>query len=638
MANLFNTGITGLNAAQMGLATTGHNISNANTPGYTRQAIQQAPAIALYSGSGYVGQGTQVTSVQRVYAQFISNQVLEAQTQSSALDAYQTLMSQMDNTVADSNSGLSPALQAFFTSVQNVANNPSDSAARSSMLSSANTLVARFQSLNQQFQDLGTQVNQQIAGSVAQINSYTQQIASLNQQILVAQGNGNQPPNDLMDQRDELVNELNQQVRATVVKANDGTYNVFIGSGQAVVVGKNSYSLAAITNPADPTQLTVALAASGNNVLLTENSITGGALGGALQFRSQTLNPALNQLGQVAGALATTFNAQSQLGQDLNGALGGNFFTVPAAKTYADTNNLGTAAMGATIVDGSALTTSNYRLQYDGTNYTLTRLSDNTQQTITPGALAAGVTVDGFKLTIASGTVSAGDSFLIKPTVDGSNSLGVAISDPALIAAGVPVRSVAAVANTGNATISAPTVNTPPPPNANLQQPVTITFTSATTFDVTGTGTGNPTGLTYTAGGTITYNGWTLSISGTPQTGDTFTVSSNSGGSGSNGNALALGKLQLSNQVANGTASYQSAYSQLVSTIGTQTQSVQTAQTAQATQLQEVTTLQQSISGVNLDEEAANLLKYQQAYQASAKVMQIADNVFNSLLALVQAQ
>jgi len=222
--------------------------------------------------------------------------------------------------------------------------------------------------------------------------------------------------------------------------------------------------------------------------------------------------------------------------------------------------------------------------------------------------------------------------------VDGSNSLGVAISDPALIAAGVPVRSVAAVSNTGNATISAPTVNTPPPPNANLQQPVTITFTSATTFDVTGTGTGNPTGLTYTAGGIITYNGWTLSISGTPQTGDTFTVSSNSGGSGSNGNALALGKLQLSNQVANGTASYQSAYSQLVSTIGTQTQSVQTAQTAQATQLQEVTTLQQSISGVNLDEEAANLLKYQQAYQASAKVMQIADNVFNSLLSLVQAQ
>lgn len=632
-SNILGIGLSALNAAQLGLATTGNNIANSNTPGYSRQQIDQVPALSLFTGGGYVGQGTDVDSIKRIYQQLTANQVNAAQSQSSALDTYQTWISQIDNMLADPSVGLTPSLQNFFSSVQSVANNPTDSTARAAMLASGQALTQTYQSLNQQLAQINSGVNSQITSTVAQINSYAADIANLNQSILSAQGSGTgQPPNSLLDQRDLLVNQLNQLVSTTVVQGSNGSYNLFIGNGQALVIGDQNYNLSAVNDPSDPGQLTVALVTAGNNVLLPESSLTGGALGGLLAFRDQTLAPVQNQLGQGAIALATSFNSQQELGQDLNGNLGNAFFVVPSPQVIPNSTNTGNGQIVSTIADGSAVTTSDYKMSFDGTNYTLTRLSDNTQQTITPANLAAGVTVNGFTLTLASGTPVAGDSFLIQPTVNGAGQIAVALTNGAQIAAAVPVTATASSANIGNATISAPTVNQPAPPDINLQQPVTLTFTSGTQFNVSGVGTGNPTGVAYTSVGTITYNGWTVAISGTPQAGDTFTIVPNTGGDGDNGNALQLAALQNQNTVANSTASYQSAYATLVGNVGIQASNVQTNQAAQAAALSQATQLQQSISGVNLDEEAANLLNYQQAYQAAAEMMQIANQAFQSLL------
>jgi len=633
--SLYGIGLSALNAAQLGLATAGHNIANANTPGYSRQRTEQANALPLQTGAGYVGQGTRVVTIQRVYEQYAANQVLQSTALSASYGAYSTALSQIDNLLADSSAGLAPGLQDYFSGVQNVANHPSDSAARTALLASGQALAARFHLLDGQLSDLRSGVNAQIDASVGAINGYARQIAQLNQRILVAQGaGGGQPPNDLLDQRDQLVARLNGQVSATVVRESDGSYNVFVGSGQPLVIASQSYALSSVADPTDPSRKTVALATAGNSVLLPEASLTGGQLGGMLAFRNEALEPARNELGRVAIAVATGINNQQSLGQDLTGALGSAFFTLPPPQVVPNTLNTGTAQMTGTIAGGNALTASDYRLAFTGPNYTLTRLSDNVQQTITPVALGAGVTVDGFTLTLTAGAAAAGDAFLIRPTAQGAAGIDVALSDPARIAAAAPIRAAAGAANLGSGIISAGAVNGPAPPNANLQQPVTLTFTGAGTYDVNGTGTGNPTGVAYTAGTTITYNGWTVSLNGAPQAGDTFTIVPNTAGSGDNRNALLMAGLETQKTVANGTATYQSAYAQLVASIGIQTADAQNMQAAEEAALMQATQLQQSVSGVNLDEEAANLMRYQQAYQAAGKVMQIADSLFKTLLDL----
>ena len=240
--------------------------------------------------------------------------------------------------------------------------------------------------------------------------------------------------------------------------------------------------------------------------------------------------------------------------------------------------------------------------------------------------------MDGVRLSLTSGTVAAGDEFLIRPTVNGASQIGVAIQDASLIAAAAPIRTDAPLANTGSGRISAGTVNAPPPPNPNLQQPVTLTFTSANTFDVSGAGTGNPSGIAFTPGVPISFNGWTVQITGSPNAGDTFSVGPNANGAADNRNALLLGALQTSNTLASGTANYQSAYGQIVSLVGNKTRELQVTSEAQAALLSQTEALQQSESGVNLDEEAANLLRYQQAYQAASKVIQTASQMFDALL------
>ncbi len=642
--SILSIGASALSAAQAGLLTTGHNIANASTPGYSRQQIVQSAGLSQGTGSGYMGQGVTVDNVKRIYNEFIASQVTQAQTRSSQLNTYYSQIGQIDNLLADPSAGLSPALQDFFKGVQDLASNPADPASRQALLSNGQALVARFQSLDSRLGELRDGVNSQITSSVTLVNSYASQIAALNDSIVRAETASNgRLPNDLLDQRDQLVAQLNQEVRATVVKQGDGAYNVFIGNGQALVVGQQASKLTVTASATDATKLEVGYTANGVTMPIKEDSLGGGNRGGLLQFRAGSLEPAQNERGRIAIGLAGTFNDQHKLGQDLNGAAGTDFFKLAAPQVSASSLNTGNAVIGASFASYSALTASDYTLQYDGSNYTLTRLDDSSTQTFA----SFPQTVDGVTLNLASGAAAAGDSYLIRPTANGARDIGMAIQNAALVAAAAPVRTSALLSNIGTAMISAASVDA----NylaAPLAGPQTLTF-SAATHTLSGFPAAAPVSVTsngvtttysagtpvpYTANATITFSGISFALSGAPGDGDSFVVERNSGGVGDNRNALALGGLQTKNTLAGGTVNFQSAYAQLVSTVGNKTRELQVTSAAQATVLTQAQQAQQADSGVNLDEEAANLLRYQQAYQAAGKVMQIASTLFDTLLQL----
>lgn len=633
--SILGVSVSGLNAAQANLKTTTHNISNVNTPGFNRQEVIQNTNISLSSGAGFIGGGVRVSTVQRVYSEFLVTQAQQAQTKSSQLDTYSAQISQINNMVADPSAGLSPALQNFFSSVQDVATNAASVPSRQALLSNTEALVTRFQVMDQRLSDSRAGVNQQITSTVGEINTLAQAIADLNHNISLAQGQAaGQPANDLLDQRDALTTELGKLINTSVVQQSNGAHNIFIGNGQPLVVGTETLALKALTSPQDSEEVTVGFVSGNNTILIPEKQLQdGGSLGGLLAFRNEALDSAQNALGRIAIGLGQTFNDQHRLGQDLNGDLGGDFFTVPAPKVISDAGNNATSSITASINDVSALTTSDYKFSFDGTNYTLTRLSDN--NSISTNVLPSGATpfaLDGFQITDA--TINANESFIIQPTREGARNIALAVNDTAKIAAAAPIRTEATLSNTGSGTISAGSIN-PLPLDADLQQPVTITFHSPFDgqFDVTGTGTGLPANnQVFTAGDDISFNGFTVQIEGDPAAGDTFTIGPNTNANSDNRNALLLGGLQTQNILAGGTASYQSTYGQLVSQIGSKTRELQVTSEAQANLLAQTNQSLQSLSGVNLDEEAANLIRFQQAFQASSKVIEISSSLFDSIL------
>jgi flagellar hook-associated protein 1 FlgK len=291
---LFNVGVSGLNAAQAGILTASHNISNASTPGYSRQQILQASNIPMVTGSGFMGQGTHIQTVSRIYDAFLGRQVLGAEASATEMDSYLAQIQQIDNILADSSAGLSPALTAFFKGVQDVAANPSSIPGRQSMLSAAQALVARFQSLDQRLSEIREGTNQQITVQIGQINAYSSQLADINQRVILAQiVGGSQPPNDLLDQRDQMITDLNKLVRVSTITQGDGSFSVFMGSGQPLVVGTQAYQLQAVQAPDDPERTTVAIVGVGGAALiLPEAQVSGGSLGGLIGFRSQTFDAA----------------------------------------------------------------------------------------------------------------------------------------------------------------------------------------------------------------------------------------------------------------------------------------------------------------------------------------------------------
>jgi len=638
MAGIIDIGVSALLANQRALSTTSQNIANVNTEGYTRQRTEFSSRPPQFVGVGFLGNGVQVSNIERIYSQFQTDQIRTSTTAFNQSDTLFRFASQVDNILADQTSGLQPALNGLFSGLQDLSNNPASLASRDVFLNNANDFTSRLQMLNNRLSGISTAVNSEIASSVNEINSLSQGIADLNKNIITVSGSGGQP-NDLLDQRDQLITKLSSLVSVSTVSQTDGSLNVYIGNGQAIVSGVNSQQLSTIQDEYDPTRLNIAFTYAGNTVDIS-NQLSGGKLGGLTQFRSQVLDDGFNQLGRVAVGLTTIINNQSQLGVDLNGNMGGPLFTdLTSTLSTANAGNVaGTDVVyNATVTDTGVLKASDYELSYDGTNYSLTRLSDSTPvgSAASLAALSAIVSpTEGFDISLAGGaTINAGDRFLISPVRNAAGMAGVAITDSRDIAAAAPI--LAQVSNLGansTASIAPGAVSSGLPVDPNLTQTVTITFTGPGTFDVAGTGTGNPSGVAYTSGSDISYNGWTTQISGAPQAGDTFTIQLNSNAAGDNRNSLLMGATQNLNALENNTLTIQEAFGRLVSSTGAQTRSAEFGAEAQGVLLDQANNERQSTSGVNLDEEAANILRYQQAYQASAQIISISNSLFDSIL------
>lgn len=635
--SFFSVGISALNAAQLGLTTTGHNISNVNTEGFHRQTAVQATNIPIASGAGFIGQGVHVETIKREFSQFLENQVLRAQTDGAHFNSFLSSISQIDNIVADPNSGLAPALQDFFAAVNDVATNPQSVPSRQSLLSTANALTSRFHALDQRFTEIREGINSQITSNVASINSLAQQLARTNEQIILQAGSTGQPPNDLLDLRDNLVSQVNQLVRTTVVEQDDGAFNVFIGNGQPLVVGQSAFKLSVAPSPDDPQRFEVGYQTGTTTTLLPEGSLTGGSLGGLLDFRTSSLDPAQNALGRVALALAETFNTQHRLGQDLAGSLGQDFFTTPVPVVIANTNNNAASGVpGVVIADVAQLTTSDYRIEFDGVNYRVTDLAGKTTVTVPPGPGAGTLqdAIPGLILT-APVPVSAGDVFTVQPTRFAARDITLSSTiNTTTIAAAAPIVVNASTANSGTAQVVASGVSSV----AGLPLPADISLTydaGADEFVVAGA-VPPVANIPYTPGAGMTVNGITLTLNGAPANGDVFTIGNNINGVADNRNALLLASLQSANTMNGGTTSFQGAYAQLVSQVGNKTAEVQVSAAAGENLLTQAREAQQSVSGVNLDEEAANLLRFQQAFQAAGRMMQVASTLFDTLLAIGQ--
>ncbi|EPZ0880565.1 flagellar hook-associated protein FlgK [Enterobacter hormaechei] len=543
MSSLINSAMSGLSAAQSALNTVSNNISSYNVAGYTRQTTILGASNSTLNGGGWVGNGVYVSGVQREYDAFITNQLRAAQNQSSGLTTRYQQMSKIDDVLSDTTNSLSANLQDFFKSLQTLVSNAEDPAARQTVLGKADGLVNQFKTNDQYLRDQDAQVNTAISTSVDQINNYAKQIANLNDQISRLTGVGaGASPNELLDQRDQLVSELNKIVGVDVTVQDSGTYNISIANGYTLVQGSNASQLAAVKSSADPARTTIAYVdAAAGNVEISEKQITTGSLGGLLTFRSQDLDQARNTLNQMALAFADAMNTQHQAGFDANGDPGGKLFDFGSPAVLSNGKNTGSASVTATMTDSTKVQATNYKVEYNGTDWTITRLSDNTSFTAKPDA-SGNLSFDGLNVKI-SGSANNKDSFIVKPVNDVIVNMDVAISDESKLAM----------------------------------------------------------------------------------------ASAKGSGESDNTNGQKLLDLQ-SAKLVGGNKTFNDAYAALVSTVGSTTASLKTSSETKVNVVTQLTKQQQSISGVNLDEEYGNLQRYQQYYLANAQVLQTASTLFDALI------
>ena len=627
-SGIFSIGTSALNAAYTALRTAGNNVANASTPGYSRQTVVLSAQVGAMIGGNYLGQGVAVADVRRAYDTFLNRAANSAQAAASASDARASQLAQVDNLFADAETGLGSAIDSFFQQVQSLSQQPSDPAARQALLSAANQLVARFADTGSRLQEFRNNTDSQIRLQVDAVNRYASQIATLNDQIALARGSGHEP-NDLLDQRDAAIRSLNESVRVTSVAQSDGSVNLFLGTGQSLVVGGRAMKLATQVDPSDPQALQIGIQDNGALSVIAPELIGGGTIGGLLQFRLEDLPAVENELGRLAVTMSDQFNIQHRLGNDRNGNPGGDFFKALQPVAFpATTNGNAATAISASFVDTTQLQASDYRVDYAGGQYTLTRLSDNASWT----SATPSFNQDGLAITLSSTPPANGDTFMVQAVRGAARSLTMAVTQTNQIAAASPVRASMPSSNTGSLGIDTLDV-VGPTRNAALSNATTITFTGANTYDISD-GVTTLTGQTYTSGQPILFNGWQLSVHGAPATGDKINIAANVGGIGDNRNALALAALQTRGVIGGGQLG--SAFAAVVARVGAETQNAQSYGKAQDAILQDALNAESSVSGVNLDEEASRLIQFQQQYQAAAKVIATARAIFDEVLGILR--
>lgn len=625
MADILNIGLSALLSQQRALTTTSNNIANANTPGYSRQRVELTPRPVQRLGPNFVGSGVVVSTIRRLSDDLLAGQLRSASGSFSRADAFVSLAESLDNLLADSDTGLTATLQSFTNALQDVANDPSSSSSRQALLSEARSLAARFNSMDQRLTQLSDEVHGRLVANADQVTALGKQLADINRRLAESgSASGKPAPSDLLDKRDSLLEQLSGLVQVSTAQQNDGTTSVFIGTGQVLVLGTNSAELAVTPSNADPLQPQIVLRGLGGDVNVTQ-FVTGGELGGTLDFNREMLAPARSQLGRIAVGLVDTVNQVHRNGMDAEGQLGGAFFSVAPPLAFSAGTNTGTGSVAVTITGVAALEPTSYKLSYDGTNYTLQRADNGAVVPMTgAGTLANPFVANGLSV-VVSGAPAANDQFYLKPLEHVAGTMQLLVTRPADVAAAAPTRTNAALGNAGTATISAGQIIDVT--NANLLTTATIQFINATTYSVNGAGS-----FAYTPGTNIDINGTRVQITGTPAAGDQFVIQANSGGTGDNRNMQALID-RLGQSVFNGNISLQSATAGLITDVGSRTAEITAQRDVQKSALAQSKDRLESVRGVNLDEEAADMLRFQQLYQAAAKMMSVSDTLFQTILA-----
>jgi flagellar hook-associated protein 1 FlgK len=632
MADMLSSGVSGLLAFQRTLNTVSHNIANANTEGYSRQVVDLAARPANYYGGSYIGNGVDVAGVRRLYDQALTAQLRGANATLQQLDIFASFAERLDKLFSDANTGVAASLQQFNNAIETLATSPTSMAARQVVLSQAQNLVNRLKSYQGSIDSIGAQTTAQLGTEAQSINSMTSSIADLSRQIIGAQGVGQSQPNDLLDKRDQLIAKLNEQIGVTVVPDANGAVTVSIGNGQTLVVGTTASKLSVVPGDFDRTEPRLVLT-NGTATIDVTDQISGGKLGGLMQLRSEFLRPATNALGQIATALASVGNQQHAAGLDLAGQPGGNLFAVGGVGIAASSANVGTATLATTRSNAGAITTSDYQVRYNGSAWSVTQRDSGLPVTFSgSGTVASPIAFDGLSV-VVSGTPQAGDAFLIQPSAQAVSGMQLLITAPEKLAAAAPLLTVPAGGNKGSGTINAGTLT---PPTPWVRGNYTLNFTSSSNWQVLDSANAVVASGAYVAGANINVNGMRFAVSGAPVAGDKFTINDNVNGKGDGRNARALIDMFDSPMLGGGTTSLSDAVGNLVGRIGVSAGQAAVGRDAQSVLVDDATSAVQTVGGVNLDEEAANLLRFQQAYQAAARVIAVANQLFDSLLAAVR--
>ena len=626
MSSVLSTGTSALLAFQRALATTSHNVANIKTPGYSRQKVDFATANPQNYGYGDVGNGTRITDVRRVADQLAISRLLDGSGELARLKQLSTMADRVDAMFSDASTNVAGVWSNFFDSVSGLSSNASGSADRQNVLDSGKTLANRFQQLNTQLNNLNGEVNNGLIAGATEINRLAQEIAQLNGSI---GSNAATAAPDLLDRRDQLIANLVGYTGGNAVMQDGGIMNVYTAGGQALVVGTTASKVTTVTDPYQPERLQLALESQGQKITIDGKTL-GGQIGGLLEFRNTVLTPAQAELGKLAIGMASSFNDVHRQGADLYGNMGGDFFTIGNPRITANSSNTGTASMSASFGDLSKLDGQNIVMKFDGTQWQATRADTGATIPMTgTGTAADPLVLNGVSL-VMSGTPARDDRFLLQPTAGVAGSMEVAITDTSRIAAAAPIRGSAAMANTGTGKLTG--VKVTDAGNPALRNSAAIVFTSATEYTIDGVGPN-----TYTAGQTITANGWSFVLDGAPKQGDTFTIGPTPAGSSDNSNALLLAKVEDAKTFNAGTVTLSGALGGLTTQVGAAARSAEYSLQAQQVITDQAQAARDSISGVNLDEEAADMLRLQQAYQAASQLISTADTMFQTILGAVRS-
>lgn len=704
MSSLLNIGLSGLHAARTNLSVVGHNITNVNTPGYSRQDTVQVTRTPQFSGVGYIGSGTSLTDIRRTYSEFMTTQLRSSTALNSDVKAYKSQIDQLDSLLAGTTTGITPALQAFFSAMQTAAEDPANIPARQLVLAESEGLARRFNDIYENINSQNQFINKQMQASGDQVNRLASAIAGYNDAIARA-GSSGHPPNDLLDQRDEAIRQLSTFIGVTVVPQDDNTMNVFIGSGQPLVVGNNANSIEVVQGRGDPMRFDINFVSGGSKQNIT-SMVTGGEMGGLVRYREEVLDPTINAMGRLAMAIGDEINRQLGQGLDLKGNVGAALFgnmndpKLAALRVLPMSDNASNVSGSMNIHNTQLLTTSDYQLEYDAASnsYSARRLSDGAPITVTVDALSGELSFtdaqgrdQGFTMKL-DGPPADGDQFLLQPTRRGAADISSVLDQADQLAFAAPFRSEADLQNKGTGTIGQPSVemvlNPDSLPLGNFVADalskehleaigdikLTYEYDAATGTSVLkfpdplpagvtitavpqeGQGAPGPIdGLPFTPGETnnVSYaivfedaNGvkqsYTINqaISGRPENGDSFTVGFNKHGVSDNRNALKLADLQNKQVIgvdANVTdietgMSFTDDYGNTIERVGTLTAQARQDEIATDAILKQATDNRDSLSGVNLDEEAAKLIQFEQYYNASAQIIQVSRNLFDTLI------